>query len=797
MKITFQLPGADGSSEGTSAVNLRQSSQAGRKVLTPVGPPAVVAAAESSAAHHLGGDGMLLVGHDGLGLTHLTAAGAEVPLGRTVDRIRSVVADGDGFFWLLTDSGPESMVRDESSGRYVLTGPLPPASAVALSADGASRISALVPAVTLGGSYRRGQGVLDAPDSESVGAAMLSAYRSLALRAAMSGARMQPVLAAWQLRDDGGRVLFRSTPFCLDASTGFQLAGPCSTTVAADSDGNYSQVASFYVSADTWTPRVRVSADGVSAYWREYCAALEILAVDEADFTEGHTVSAARMDSAVAAAGSSLRAFMPGAASGMDTDTPGLGRLLVNRLAGFDSGARVVAVVNRPFAGAGLSGTEIPLVFPSQPGQAAEAVATGMDPELCRPGGFSAMTTLGLGSAVFHAGIRSVPAQGPSPLAYAVESADSGSARMMTVADMAGGTVRVTRSAGGDRVPAVLAPMLVYPSARAESLRLQVADGCMDFPLLPSPAGDYSYWLSPDLKPVRWSGRPHPWSDGMRSTDSGRFYPGMILAAPMSRPLAPGSAAVICPGSIFRLTVPVGSSGGWNYGRHHLMAWGADGVYAVSADRALRSIAASLVHSPGVSRADAVAVAPECIYAVMSTGRVMRFTGARATAMDGVTDAVCAGWSGVQRELWTADPAGRVTVLTARGGYFSRTDVAVLTFCTEGCGPLHFLDSGGRLRDAGDELRPENVNVSFRCRVPHPLGSGLMRWTLDAEQAVLVLSLLADSGGGLRRVVELSVGGSVNAPVAARFFSPRREYVTVAVSGTVTAPASLHSLEII
>ncbi len=121
MKITFQLPGADGSSEGTSAVNLRQSSQAGRKVLTPVGPPAVVAAAESSAAHHLGGDGMLLVGHDGLGLTHLTAAGAEVPLGRTVDRIRSVVADGDGFFWLLTDSGPESMVRDESSGRYVLT----------------------------------------------------------------------------------------------------------------------------------------------------------------------------------------------------------------------------------------------------------------------------------------------------------------------------------------------------------------------------------------------------------------------------------------------------------------------------------------------------------------------------------------------------------------------------------------------------------------------------------------------------------------------------------------------------
>ncbi len=53
-------------------------------------------------------------------------------------------------------------------------------------------------------------------------------------------------------------------------------------------------VASFYVSADnTDSACTCVSADGVSAYWREHCAALEILAVDDTDFTEGHTVSAA------------------------------------------------------------------------------------------------------------------------------------------------------------------------------------------------------------------------------------------------------------------------------------------------------------------------------------------------------------------------------------------------------------------------------------------------------------------------------------------------------------------------
>ncbi len=67
----------------------------------------------------------------------------EVLPGRTVDRIRSVVADGDGFFWLLTDSGPEPMVRDESSGRYVLTGPLPLARVPYLCRPTGFRISAL------------------------------------------------------------------------------------------------------------------------------------------------------------------------------------------------------------------------------------------------------------------------------------------------------------------------------------------------------------------------------------------------------------------------------------------------------------------------------------------------------------------------------------------------------------------------------------------------------------------------------------------------------------------------------
>ena len=62
---------------------------------------------------------------------------------------------------------------------------------------------------------------------------------------------------------------------------------------------------------------------------------------------------------------------------------------------------------------------------------------------------------------------------------------------------------------------------------------------------------------------------------------------------------------------------------------------------------------------------------------------------------------------------------------------------------------------------------------------------------IDIFRTQLVTGITKPSTGIKKMQRPASVGGSVNAPVAARFFSPRREYVTVAVSGTVTAPAMI------
>ena len=185
--------------------------------------------------------------------------------------------------------------------------------------------------------------------------------------------------------------------------------------------GNYSHGSVVLCQCRQYGLRVRCVGRRSSVYWREHCAALEILAVDDTDFTEGHTglrrshgFCRGRCRSVAVSCREPVRHGHRHAR---------LGRLLVNRLAGFDLGARVVAVVNCPLLAQGFRARKFRWCFPHS------RVAAGSrghrhGSELCRPGGFSAMTTLDWPARFTPH--PPVLAQGPSPLAYAVESADSG-----------------------------------------------------------------------------------------------------------------------------------------------------------------------------------------------------------------------------------------------------------------------------------------------------------------------------------------------------------------------------------
>ncbi len=265
---------------------------------------------------------------------------------------------------------------------------------------------------------------------------------------------------------------------------------------------------------------------------------------------------------------------------------------------------------------------------------------------------------------------------------------------------------------------------------------------------------------------------------------------GVMAVAASADPLALRAEARVCRGRIVRICAPAGMSGGWNYGRHHLLVFATDGIYAVSVDGRLQTVSSACVcDGAGISRPDGVVAAPSALYAAMSEGRLLRLRGARVERVDVACAAVAVGRGDVCDELWILGRDGRVFVLDGRGRLSMRSTVAVRRFVGGGS---FAVDTAGALRDLGREEASE-VAVGWCRRFVAPAAGRRARrveWRLDSAGVTnLDLSLSVDSGGGRQRVVALRVNGAVNAPVSADLRLARRPWLTAQLGGVV-APAT-------
>lgn len=271
---------------------------------------------------------------------------------------------------------------------------------------------------------------------------------------------------------------------------------------------------------------------------------------------------------------------------------------------------------------------------------------------------------------------------------------------------------------------------------------------------------------------------------------------GVLAVASSADPLTVRAEARVCRGRIVRICAPAGMSGGWNYGRHHLLVFSTDGIYAVSVDGRLQTVLAACVFgSGGICRADAVAAAPSALYAVLSTGRLLRVSGTRVEEVDVACGALALGRGDLRGELWILARDGRIFVLDRSGRLAMRSTVAVRRF--EGSGLA--VDTSGALRDL-DREEEADVAVGWSRRFGAPASPSLLRrveWRLDsAGVRNFDLSLSADSGGGRQRVVALRVNGAVNAPLRADVRLPRRPWLTAQVSGLVASATRLGELRL-
>lgn len=269
--------------------------------------------------------------------------------------------------------------------------------------------------------------------------------------------------------------------------------------------------------------------------------------------------------------------------------------------------------------------------------------------------------------------------------------------------------------------------------------------------------------------------------------------PGVIAVAPASDPLRPVVKSRICRGDILRICSPAGGGGGWNFGRHHLVAFASDGVFAVGVDGALSKISATPICGEGVARADAVAAAPDALYFATSAGRLLRLRGARIERVSVAVEPVALVWCGAFGELLLMDSGGTLYALDGAGGLSARTLFSGRRFVE----PAMVVDGKGELRMLEREAG-EDVNVEWRSRVADG-GAAIRRraeWVIDAADSDLTLSITLDGGGVPQRALELLLRGPVNAPVSAVFRAPRRPWLTARLAGRVSPPARLTALRV-
>ncbi len=266
--------------------------------------------------------------------------------------------------------------------------------------------------------------------------------------------------------------------------------------------------------------------------------------------------------------------------------------------------------------------------------------------------------------------------------------------------------------------------------------------------------------------------------------------PGVIGVARADEPLTLRLKQRICEGQIVRITTPVGSGGGWNYGRHHFLAFTTAGIYAVSIDSALRSLSAAPVSPESIARADAVAIGPESIFCATAAGKLLKLTGSRTKEITFPSAAACLGYSARYSELWVADSQGRVLVLGTDGSMSARTVVnSVSGFPEQGLAST----AGGQTVSLNDEEAAE-VAVCLRVRKPDS-ATQLMRreeFIIDSEKATaLKIAISGDGGGQARQLVAITASGPVNAPLRVVYRAPRRAYQTLEISGRLAAESRL------
>ncbi|MDE5786087.1 MAG: hypothetical protein K2H98_06080 [Duncaniella sp.] len=806
-KQKFQTVNFDIRAQDPMQVNVRHDAADGS--LRPVGPPASCGRAPGALLGAVACDGRDVIVSSAGDRIFITDPAKDAPVEIAAHDGEITAGVGvDGGMLLTGDHAGTSPCRldvDYYTGAATLDTPLPRHGAPRLVRVDDGVLSRPMPARKLKGIYSRTAHIIEHDDMHDLTADYAEAYCDLCDLAAARSRYIQPVIARLTARDARGTIVYRSAPVMISPASGVQLLEVERTLGGQD----FNEAGGVTLQAVPFSIGICFPAE-VPAAWRSRVATLEVETTSQLHPVSLKLPSAVRVS--VSASGSAtLAVTAPGAdtASGGVAGEGSIMRRRVESLLGQQEKAFAVArTMPFPSVPAPVSGifraagadcrAEAMAVSDARPADAENASDQPAAWMMNYPHTFSAACGAAGGGMVMWGCVTTRLFDGYTVAEQSISISPATSAQPTTsIVTLADGRMLVDSVTETSAVSAELSPLIVYPHPAAVKVTIITGTKKWEAPLRPTPCRRMAYALASDLKPVRPSVEQgmHIVPEGSSVTER---YPSAVAVAPLSSPLDIVAAATAGDGRITAVTPVLRSGSSLDISRRQFYVFTRRGIMAVSvAGNPARITPVLLDHRP-VMMAQSVAESADGVLAIAGEDLVM-VSGNKVATLLVNTGPCSVGRCGRYGEIWIVSAASDPTLIfnPATKYAFYRNDLYPDEMLNDGA-RLLLRPADGRLHDASEELsRPMPVEIKSRICLPRARAVGAMGVRLICSGFSGSIYLAGDNGihspDGAYRIVAFDVEGELNRPLESRVVAHPFRYVTLGISGRMSADARLES----
>lgn len=775
-----------------------------------------------------------------LGFTQAADSRSEASVDGSVTEIG--VLEGTPLFFSTVEAGTVRVLMQHSPAIYLTysvsaagtitftnRGTMPPLPDMSLTVTGETTLSEPVTAMTLSGNGPI-RTSLNPADTATVTSRLLSAYTRLYETAAESGCFIQPTLARYRLLDAAGDTIFVSPTVMLSPAGGFQCCGE----ITLSSPDSLQSLNSGALTARAY--RVKLTCgSALPTPWSHIVKSVVVESAGEIDPVD----TSRQAHSTVSTTGSvtTVKLHLPGvnpvaASFAVRMHTRVVRTLCQNRFTAH-------AIHTYPFSTAGKTFD----VSMSQQAVASVPEAGRFMGAVLRDNVCHAVCSR-VGDLLLKADTLTLPFQGYSPAAFAVERGNLANTRwqgVATVTIVAGdGSSRlaVAPCDGGDIFnptgePTAFSPLLTYPDTSATQITLTAtrtdATGAQTvvtetYPLSPLPQAGIAYYLDPALAPIT-----------PRSSASKLIVPepnlieqrnaGELTVCRATGADAPMSVANVCPGQVLAVAESPRNRSSWDFARTRILLFGPFGtmVATLGNDFNLRS-AATIDTRPVTSAASVSGASTQSgavILAIAGGDLISIGSGAVKTLLCNCK-AECAGIctahneillsaagktlrriafdsvnSGEQPEIDIPD-VENITLMQFENHTYAAAANALLDVETDSF-PQSGLDTTLTLRHRLPRLNTDKLKVN---RITHAMlrlfASNIHGWiSFAADNGSRNAETLLTMRLGQRTTTTFASENNVSAPIFVPAIIPRSEWLETTVKATMSADAEWHPVEFV